>query len=70
MDYTAKRPTLVVKARMYEQGRLKANQVWAFPTPVHESDLFDRAYLVWPDALVQLQDNMFLMPNRFGSWVD
>lgn len=62
------RDVLIVNARCFSGGRMRYTQMWAFPLPVHESDLFDRAYLTWPGARVYLQENMLLPADRFGSW--
>lgn len=62
------REKLIVKARWYVNGKFHSTRVWSFPTPVHEVDLFERAYLTAPEACVYLQDNFLTLPDRFGTF--
>lgn len=63
----ALRARLIVRYRVYEHGKWRANGFWLFPLPVHEADLFERAYYAYPNAQVTLQANMFL-PTKDSMW--
>lgn len=51
---------LVVKYRVYTDGKFTKNGFWLFPMPVHEVDVFTRAYIEHKADVVSIQDNMFI----------
>lgn len=57
---------LVVKYRVYEDGKFKKNGFWLFPMPAHEADVFERARIECKADVVSLQDNMFILSE--GGW--
>lgn len=57
------RRLLVVRYRVYRDGRWHKNGFWTFPLPVHEVDLFERAYLQFEADTVYLQCEMFIFSD-------
>jgi hypothetical protein len=54
------RRTLIVRYRLYEDGRWRKNGFWRFTLPVDEADIFERAYLELQPNRVYAKPHMFI----------
>lgn len=60
IEHFTTRDKLIVRYRVYEEGRWRKNGFWLFLMPCHECDLMERAYIEFEADSVHLQHNMLL----------